>query len=157
MNFRTFIPSEDLDQPARLLCLTESSLGALRIGKDAKFLHADNKDRSDYADAQSNLSLCLLTCQKVRFLPLRLLFCVYLFISWCIARTITCYIASEYLYAEGWTSSRGTIVCVIFIPVGIPFNCVHKVHIQHSVIQENKCCFIIVIIASRLTLLCLFL
>ena len=36
---------------------SEFSLGAFWIAKDAKFLHADNEDWSDCADAQADLSL----------------------------------------------------------------------------------------------------
>ena len=36
---------------------SESSLGAIWIAKDAKFLHADNEDWFNCADAQANLSL----------------------------------------------------------------------------------------------------
>ena len=37
---------------------SESSLGAFRIAKDAKFLHADTKDWSDCTNAQTGLSIC---------------------------------------------------------------------------------------------------
>ena len=40
MYIRTCAPSKDSDQPAQLLYL----LGVFRLAKDAKFLHADNKD-----------------------------------------------------------------------------------------------------------------
>ena len=36
---------------------SESSLDAYWIAKDARFLHADNEDWSDCADAQADLSL----------------------------------------------------------------------------------------------------
>ena len=36
---------------------SESSLGAFRMAKDVKFLHADNEDWSDSTDAQADLSL----------------------------------------------------------------------------------------------------
>ena len=46
----TCAPSEDSDQPVH-------SHSLIRILLDAKFLHAENKDRSDCADAQGDLSL----------------------------------------------------------------------------------------------------
>ena len=55
---RTFrrAPSEDLEQPAQLYILTRILNGTFWIAKDSKFLHADNED-SDQT-AQADLSLC---------------------------------------------------------------------------------------------------
>ena len=53
--------------------LSESSLGAFWIAKDAKFLDADNED-SDQTARMRRL-ICVFagrTCQKLRFLTLRL-------------------------------------------------------------------------------------
>ena len=50
----------------------ESSQGAFCLAKDAKFLHADNKDWSDCADVQANLSQ-LYARLKIYFLKLWLI------------------------------------------------------------------------------------
>ena len=38
-------------------CMTESSLGAFWIAKNTKFLHGDNKNGSDCAEVQADLTL----------------------------------------------------------------------------------------------------
>ena len=56
MYLRTYAPSEDSDQlHIRAVC-SESSLSAFWIAKDAKFLHADNEDSGQRADALVDLS-----------------------------------------------------------------------------------------------------
>ena len=50
-------PSEDSDQPGHPIVWSESSLCAQWVAKDARFLHADSEDWSDWADAQADLSL----------------------------------------------------------------------------------------------------
>ena len=54
---------------------SESSLGAFSIAKDTKFLHADNED-SDQTARMRRLIWVFFgrTCQKVRFLTLRLIY-----------------------------------------------------------------------------------
>ena len=68
---RTCAPSEDSDQTAH----AESSLGAILIVKDAKFLQADNK-RSDQTARMRRLNWVYVvrTYQKVHFLTLRRMF-----------------------------------------------------------------------------------
>ena len=46
---------------------SESSLGAFWTAKDAKFLHADNKDYSDCTNVQADLSLCWVYMSKGTF------------------------------------------------------------------------------------------
>ena len=50
--------SEDSGQPAIRAVRSESSLSVFRIEMGAKFLHVDNEDWSDCADAEVELSLC---------------------------------------------------------------------------------------------------
>ena len=73
MYIRTFAPSEDSDQTAHRAVWSESSLGALWIAKDSRFLHAD-KEYSDKTAWMPRLIWFFAghTCQKVRFSGFRL-------------------------------------------------------------------------------------
>ena len=48
-NLRTCAPSQDSDQAAYFRSLKKLSLSTFWTVKDAKFLHTDNEDWSDYA------------------------------------------------------------------------------------------------------------
>ena len=57
----------------------QSSLCAQWVSKDPSFLHADSEDRSDWVDAQADLSLCWAYSHFVGFDMMRLIW-----LLWCV-------------------------------------------------------------------------
>ena len=55
-NKMTCAPSKDSDQPGHPPSLIRDFVCAVWVAKDARFLHADSEDCSDWANAQADLS-----------------------------------------------------------------------------------------------------
>ena len=66
-------PSEDSDQPRHPPSLIRVFACAQWVAKNSSFLHADNKDWSDWVDAQADLSLRWAHSHFVGFVMMRLI------------------------------------------------------------------------------------
>ena len=64
---RICAPIEDSDQPAHSRDLIRLFTDHILDSQGCKFLHADNEDRSDCADAQADLSVCLVHMSEGAF------------------------------------------------------------------------------------------